>query len=91
MTKASDVIAPSSDQNIVLDVIQWIKAHHPDGTFRFQDYDEALKAVWPALYKDDPGAAIFLSMNIYMEAADILDFEIQPVHLKRLKKEGLLL
>lgn len=89
MMKASDILPPSSDVNIVEVVKQWVDKHYPNGTRFFQHYDDALKAVWPALFKDSPGAAIFLSIETYLEIAEEKGFQVEPSYLKRAQAEGL--
>lgn len=85
MTKACEVIAPSSDQSVVADVEQWLQQHSLLGTNQFEWYDSALKAVWPHIYTTDPYAAIFLAINVYLECALKRGFEVNADFLKQAK------
>jgi len=88
--KVTEVCAPSSDQNIVLDVEQYLEAHGLLGTESFEHYDDALRAVWPALHIMDPKAHILTSINIYLECAEAQGFEVKPSFLKDAQKDDLL-
>lgn len=79
-----DVNAPRSMQNIVKEVMEYVKRHVeeplPKGasyTFPqdFDTYDRALHAVWPGLFKSDPKAALLVSVSIYMDIAERWSFE----------------
>lgn len=82
MTKATDAIAPSSDQTVMKDVEQYLKHINLQDTTMFEHYDDALRAVWPQLHISDPYAAIFLAIAIYLESAEKRGFEIKADFLK---------
>lgn len=88
MARATDVIAPSSDQTVIEDVLQYLSKHDLEDTRLFQHYDAALRAVWPQLFVADPAAALFLSINVYLECAELKRFRVIPEYLKRAKEEN---
>jgi hypothetical protein len=88
MERIMAIIAPSSDKNIVEDVEQWLEAHNLKGTDLFEHYDDAVKAVWPAVYVANSYAGIFLSINIYLACAEKHGFDVKPDFLKTAQKDG---
>lgn len=89
-SKINDIFAPSSDQNIVLDVIQWLRKHNLEQTELFEHYDDAVKAVWPGVYVANSYAGIYLAINVYLECSEIWGFEVRPDFLKTASKDGLI-
>lgn len=90
MTSILEVSAPSSDQNIVQDVEQYLKHLHLEGSTQFEHYDDAVRAVWPALHVQSPEAALLVSINVFLECAEMRGFEVKPNFLKQAKRDGLL-
>lgn len=90
MTKVCEIIAPSSDQPIVLDVEQYLNRLGLRGTPKFEHYDDAVRAVWPALNKSDPTAQLLVSINVYLACAEKMGFEVKPTFLKEAAKDDLL-
>lgn len=90
MTKASDISAPSSTNNIVEDIEQWLDRHGLLGTSDFECYDNALKAVWPQLYITNQYKALFLAINVYLECANKRGFEISPDFLSQAEWDDLI-
>ena len=82
MTKATEAIAPSSNQNVVKDVEQYLAHLNLQDSTLFEHYDDALRAVWPHLHTADPYAAIFLAIAIYLECAEKRGFEVKANFLK---------
>lgn len=82
MTKATDAIAPSSNQTVMRDVEQYLEHMKLENTTMFEHYDDALRAVWPHLHASDPYAAIFLAIAIYLESAEKRGFEVRANFLK---------
>jgi hypothetical protein len=89
-SKINDVYAPSSTITIVEDVRQWLEQHNLGDTQLFEHYDDAVKAVWPSLYIANSYAGIFIAINVYLECAEILGFEVKPDFLKTASKDGLI-
>lgn len=88
--KIWDVIAPSSTNNVVEDVMQWLQQHNLEGTPLFEHYDDAVKAVWPAVYVSNQYAGIFVAINVFLACAEIWGFEVKPDFLKTASIEGLI-
>jgi hypothetical protein len=88
-----DINAPKSMKNIVLEVMDYINAHHPPEDLSpgewpptdFDTYDQALHVVWPELYKTDPKAALLVSVSIYIDIAERWFFEATPSEIKELR------
>lgn len=89
-SRINDVMAPSSDQNIVADVKQWLTQHNLEGTELFEHYDDAVKAVWPGLYIANSYAGIYIAINVYLECAEIWGFDVKPDFLKTASRDGLI-
>ena len=89
-TRITGVFAPSSDQNIVQDVEQYLRLKGLEGTQLFEHYDDALRVVWPALLISNPEASLLVSINVYLEVAEKRGFEVKPDFLKQAKRDGLL-
>lgn len=85
MGDATSVVAPCSNQTVVEDVLQYLEKHNLGDSRLFQHYDDALRAVWPQLFAVDPSAALFLSINVYLECAEIKHFQVYPEYLHSVK------
>lgn len=88
-----DVNAPKSMQNIVLEVMSYVRDHHHSKgkmwsewmpPTDFDTYDAALHAIWPDLFKTDPKAALIVSISIYFDIAERWGFQIQPEEIREL-------
>lgn len=90
MAEAWKVCAPSSTNTIVQDVEQYLCGKDLLGTDKFEYYDDALRAVWPSLCISDPYAALFLAINVYLECAEKMGFEVKPSFLKEARKDNYL-
>ena len=83
-----DVNAPRSMKSIVLEVMDYVEKHNlqinsipPDD---FETYDNALRVIWPEIYKC-PEAALQVSVSIYVEIAERWGFHVEPAIIKELK------
>lgn len=81
-----DVLAPRSMRNIVLEVMEYVETHAPfEEWAKFKPYDDALKAIWPGLFKIDAKAALLVSIAIYLDVADRKGFTVHPSELEELR------
>lgn len=87
LMRTSSIIPPSSDRPIGEVVDQYLKDKNLEDTQMFEHYDEALRAVWPQIFTSNPNAAIFLSISLFIEAAQTKGFAVTPEFLRRMKDE----
>lgn len=82
LAKAFEVYASEATSNINNQVEAYLKARNLEHTCMYRHYAEALNDVWPSLKLVAPEASRFLSVHLYMEAAEAKGFKIHPECLR---------